>query len=272
MHLRTIPVIPVLLTATLLVGIASASAATATFSNTNTIVINDSDSPPTVATPYPSTNLVTGLDGTLITKVTVSLFGFAHTFPSDVDIVLVGPQGQNAIVFSNVGGQATKIPVTNIDLTLDDDAGASLPTDSELVSGTFKPTQGFASAFPFDFPAPAPKTADLMGPFLANFQNTEPNGTWNLYIVDDNGGDSGVITGGWSLTITTAPVLLSIARQQTNAILSWTNGATGYTLQTTPSLKPAAWANVPTAPVEVSGRFVVTNGMGSGRAFYRLIK
>jgi hypothetical protein len=254
------------------IGIASAPAATVTFSNTNAIVINDSDNPPTAATPYPSTNLVTGLGGTIISKVSVSLFGFAHTFPSDVDIVLVGPEGQNAILLSNVGGQATKMPVTNIDLTLDDDAEMNLPTDGELTSGTFKPTQGFTNAFPFDFPAPAPKTADLMGPFLANFKNTEPNGTWSLYVVDDNGGDSGVITGGWSLTITTTPVVLSITRQQTNAIVSWTNAAIGYTLQAAPALRPPAWTNVQTAPVEVSGQFIVTNNIAPGAVFYRLIK
>ncbi|HEX4265150.1 MAG TPA: hypothetical protein VH597_12490, partial [Verrucomicrobiae bacterium] len=91
-------------------------------------------------------------------------------------------------------------------------------------------------------------------------------------VVDDNGGDSGVINGGWSLTITTTPVLLSIARQQTNAVVSWTNTVTGYTLQATPSLRPPAWTNVQTAPVGVSGRFVVTNNIAPGAAFYRLIK
>ena len=262
----------VFLAAALLIGVTSAPAATFTFSNTNTITINDSENPPTVASPYPSTNLVTGLQATVISKVTVSLHGFAHTFPSDVDIVIVGPEGQNAIVLSNVGGQTTKTPVTNIDLVLDDDAAANLPTEAALTSGTFRPTQGFTNAFLFDFPAPAPATTNLMGPFLSNFKNTEPNGIWSLYVVDDNGGDSGVITGGWSLTITTSPVLLSITRQQTNAILSWTNALTGYTLQATPSLKPAAWTNVQTAPVDVSGKFIVTNNIASGAAFYRLIK
>jgi subtilisin-like proprotein convertase family protein len=253
-------------------GLASAPAATVTFSNTNSIVINDSESPPTAATPYPSTIEVTNLSGEIITKVTVSLFGFAHTFPSDVDIVLVGPEGQNAIVLSNVGGQTTKTPVTNIDLVLDDDAESYLPTEAALTSGTFKPTQGFTHPFLFDFPPPAPKTADLMGPFLSNFNNTEPNGTWSLYVVDDSGGDSGVITGGWSLTLTTAPVLLSITQQQTNAIVSWTNTATGYTLQSTAALSPAAWTNVNIVPSLVGGYYTVTNPMAVNSAFYRLTK
>jgi hypothetical protein len=253
-------------------GPAAASAATVTFSNTNAIIINDSSNPPTAATPYPSTNLVTGLGGTIISKVTVSLFGFAHTFPSDVDIVLVGPQGQNAIVLSNVGGASSTNAVTNIDLTLDDDAVSYLPVTNSLVSGTFKPTQGDTSAFEFDFPPPAPTTADLMGPFLSNFKNTEPNGTWNLFIVDDTASDSGVITGGWSLTITTTPVLLAISRQQTNAIVSWTNAAAGYTLQSTTVLSPPGWTNVSIVPAVVDGYYTVTNPMTAPRAFYRLTK
>jgi hypothetical protein len=253
-------------------GLASVTAATFTFSNTNEIIINDSQNPPTIATPYPSTNQVTGLGGTIITKVTVSLFGFAHTFPSDVDIVLVGPEGQNAIVMSNVGGQTSGIPVTNIDLTLDDDGATNLPVNAALVSGTFKPTQGNSQPFLFDFPAPAPTTAELMGPFLSNFKNTEPNGTWSLYVVDDTADDSGVITGGWSLTVTTTPVLLSIAQRQTNAVLSWTNAAAGYTLQSTPVLNPSSWTAVGITPVDVSGYYTVTNAETNKATFYRLAK
>lgn len=252
-------------------GVAQANAGTFTFSNTNAIVINDSASPPTAASPYPSTNEVSGLGGSIVSKVTVSLVGFAHTFPSDVDIVLVGPGGQNAILMSNVGG-TTKMPVTNIDLTLDDDAASYLPVTNALVSGTFKPTMGDTNAFLFNFPPPAPTTAQLMGPYLSNFKNTDPNGTWSLYVVDDTTGDSGVITGGWSLTITTTPVVLSIAQRQTNSILSWTNAATGYTLQASPSLTSGTWTNVNITPVDVNGFFTVTNPATAGRLFYRLMK
>jgi hypothetical protein len=254
--------------AILLAGTAAAAAGTFTFSNTNAIIINDSSNPPTAGSPYPSTNRVTGLAGSLITKVTVSLFGFAHTFPSDVAIVLVGPRGTNAILMANVGG-TTRTPVTNIDLTLDDDAASYLPLDSALVSGTFKPT---TNTFSFPFPAPAPATDEMMGASLANFQNTEPNGTWSLYVVDDYQDDSGVITGGWSLTISTAPVLLSIARQQTNAVLSWTNAAAGYTLQSTLTLAPPAWTNVLDPVTVASGNFIVTNAITTNRMFYRLAK
>jgi hypothetical protein len=249
-------------------GMAAATAGTFTFSNTNAVIINDSANPPTAGSPYPSTNQVTGLAGSLITKVTVSLFGFAHTFPSDVAILLVGPGGQNAILMANVGG-SSRMPVTNLDLTLDDDAASYLPLDSALISGTFKPT---TNTFSFPFPAPAPTTDELMGASLANFQNTEPNGTWSLFVADDYQEDSGVITGGWSLTISTTPLLLSIARQQTNAVLSWTNAAAGYTLQSTPVLNPPAWTNVLDPVTVASGHFIVTNAITTNRMFYRLAK
>jgi hypothetical protein len=259
----------ILVTAAIFIsGLTTVAAGTFTFSNTNAIVINDSAAPPTAASPYPSTNVVSGITGGYVTKVTVQIHGFAHTFPADVDMVLVGPGGQNVVLMGNVGKLNLPQAATNVDLTLDDEALANMPLDTDLVSGTFKPTQ--RQTFVFDFPTPAPTTASLMGTNLSNFKNLNPNGTWSLYVVDDTEANSGVITGGWSLTITTAPVALTIATSQTNAILSWTNGAIGYNLQASPSLSPATWANVSIAPAVISGNYVVTNAMTNKTTFYRL--
>jgi hypothetical protein len=52
-------------------------------------------------------------------KVTVTLNQFQHIFPDDVDLLLVGPGGQKAIIMSDVGGN---FPVSGIDITLDGDA------------------------------------------------------------------------------------------------------------------------------------------------------
>ena len=251
-------------------GLSTVAAGTFTFSNTNAIVINDSASPPTAASLYPSTNVVSGITGSYVTKVTVQIHGFAHSFPADVDMVLVGPGSQNVVLMGNVGKLNLPQPATNIDLTLDDDAATGMPLDTDLVSGTFKPTQ--RQAFQFDFPAPAPTTASLMGTNLSNFKNINPNGTWSLYVVDDTEANSGVITGGWSLTITTSPVALSIATSQTNAVLSWTNAASGYTLQASPSLSSGTWASVSITPVVISGNYVVTNAMTNKTTFYRLVQ
>ncbi len=155
------------------------------FSNFSGITLPDSGA----GNPYPSQVNVAGLIGN-IRKVRVTV-GLSHTFPDDVDILLVGPGGQNAIIMSDVGGN---IDATNVVLTLDDAATDGLPDNGPLVSGTFKPTNfGTGDAFPG--PAPAPGGTSP----LSVFNRTNPNGTWNLYAVDDNGQDMGQISA-WSLS------------------------------------------------------------------------
>lgn len=151
-----------------------------------------------VATPYPSSISVSGITGT-VTKVTASLFGISHTFPSDVDILLVGPAGQKVILMSDADGGTD---IVNVNLTFDD-AGPAIGTT--VISGTFRPTNvGTGDTFA----APAP--AAPYGAALADFNGTNPNGTWSLFVVDDASGDVGTIAGGWSLSFQTAdPVCCS---------------------------------------------------------------
>jgi subtilisin-like proprotein convertase family protein len=247
----------------------SSSSASSTFANTNAIIINDTTNPPTIASPYPSTITVSGLAGTEITKVTVQLFSLHHTFPDDIDILLIGPGGQEAMVMANVGGDV-RSPVTNINLTLDDDAPTFLPFDPPLVSGTFKPTKRLET-LTFDFPAPVPSGSASVPAALSIFNHAQPDGAWRLYVIDDAYPDSGGIDGGWGLTLTTSPVLLSILPAANSVVLSWTNSLAGYTLQTTPNLA-IAWTNALPPPVVVSGRFTVTNNISGATRFYRLIK
>jgi hypothetical protein len=84
----------------------------------------------------------------------------------------------------------------DLTLTLDDQAARPIPKDpGALTSGTFRPTNA-GSQFPVDLPAPP-----LSGRSdLAVFNNADPNGTWQLFL--DDGFDSGVVDGGWSLQIT----------------------------------------------------------------------
>ena len=182
------------------------SPCTTTFSNPANIAINDSPAPPTTAAPYPASINVAGLSGT-IAKVTVSLNGLNHTFPDDLDILLVGPQGQSLIVLSDVGGGTG----ADVSLTLDDSAAASLPDSGLLVSGTFRPGNvGTGDSFPL--PAPTPpynSTAPAGAATLSSvFDGTNPNGTWSLYVIDDGDLDSGSISSGWSLAVTTTPCAL----------------------------------------------------------------
>src|SRR5882724_6644087 len=167
---------------------AANSVLSSTFSNPAPITIDDN----AAATPYPSTITVAGLSG-VINKVTVTLTNINHTFPDDIDILLVGPTGQKTILMSDAGGT---LDLVNVTLTLDDAAASLLPDGGQIVSGTFKPADFEAGD---TFPAPAPD-----GPYpaaLSGFNGTNPNGTWSLYVVDDAVGDVGNISGGWSLTI-----------------------------------------------------------------------
>jgi len=156
------------------------------------IVIRDNDA----ADPYPATIEVEGLVGT-VTNVRVRLNGVHHSFAGDVEALLVGPEGQNALV---MGESIAQDVVTGTVITFDD-LGPGSPF--RLVSGIFSPIHllGLGNAA-FAPPAPGEPYAGS----LSVFDGTEPNGTWRLFIQDDDTPDGGVIAGGWSLDVqTTGP-------------------------------------------------------------------
>ncbi len=158
----------------------TATASTVTRTASTPISIPDIGS----ATPYPATLAVAGLTG-VIEDVAVRLEGLTHTYPEDLDILLVGPGGQRAMFMSDVGGLDD---VANITLTFQD--GAPPPSPTHLVTGTFSPSNISPTE---SLPAPAPP-----GPYptpLSVFHNTDPNGTWQLYIEDDFTVDVGTLTG-----------------------------------------------------------------------------
>lgn len=164
------------------------------FTNSSPITINDAV---TIGTdsPYPANILVSGMAGNT-TNVSVTISNLNHSFPDDIDMLLVGPLGGNLLILSDVGGSDD---VTNRTITLDDSAAASIPDATTLNSGTFKPTNiGTGDTFPAPAPPPSVSTT-----FAGAFNGVSPNGTWSLYAVDDLGADIGSIGNGWSVTITT---------------------------------------------------------------------
>ena len=173
------------------------------FSNPTSIAIPESGA----STPYPSTINVSGLSGNLA-SLEVTLTDLNHTYSDDIDVLLVGPTGAKVILMSDVGGSDG---VNNLTLTFDPSATAGLPDAGQITSGTYRPTD-FGPGDLFDSPAPA-------GPYgtaFSVFNNTNPNGTWSLYVIDDGSGDSGTIAGGWSLNIgTNTPVGGTIAIAKT---------------------------------------------------------
>jgi subtilisin-like proprotein convertase family protein len=183
-------------TVTFSIRLGTLAVSSASFANPGAVAILDTPRIGGIApgSPYPSNIAVSGITGT-VTKVTATLRNMSHTFPGDIDILLVGPGGQKMILMSDAGGSDD---INNVTLTFDDAAAAALPS-SLIVSGTFRPTN---SGTGDTFPAPAP--AGPYGAALSAFNGVSPNGTWSLYVVDDAGIDAGNIAGGWSLTITTA--------------------------------------------------------------------
>jgi serine/threonine protein kinase len=158
-----------------------------TISNAQAIAIPKSGS----ATPYPSTIEVSDLRG-VVTDLNVQLDGFQHAFPSDVDVVLVGPGGQNVDLMNGVGGFGS---VSGLTLTFDDE-GTPLKPGRTVTSGTFSPSSSTKrEGFGFRGPPPAPSPPH--GTSLALFNGIDPNGTWDLYVFDDSDRDAGQITGGW---------------------------------------------------------------------------
>ena len=209
------------------------------FSNTAAIAINDA----AAGSPYPSNIAVSGLSGT-VTKVTVDLTGISHTYPDDIDILLVGPGGQNALIMSDVGDDPD---IVGVNLTLDDAAASSLPDASQIVSGTFKPTN--IDTTTDVFPAPAPATGG--GSVLSVFNGSSPNGTWALYIRDDVGTDSGSISSGWTLHITTSgcgstPTATPTATSTSTATRTSTNTPTPTNTATSTSTSTFTPTKTPT--------------------------
>ena len=131
-----------------------------------------------------------------IKDVNLTLLNLDHTFPDNVDVMLVQGNRQ-ATVMSDVGGNND---ISNVTLTLDDQAGVSLPDASALSSGTFQPTNmiGFGEVGD-TFPAAPPQNG---GEGLSAFNGANPDGQWQLFVHDDFNADTGSFAGGWSLEIT----------------------------------------------------------------------
>ena len=197
-------------TVTFTFQLGTLSNSTTTFSNSAAITI-PAGAPGTTtgpATPYPSNITVAGVTGA-VSKVTVTLKTMNHTFPDDIDVLLVGPGGQKILLMSDAGGS---VDIVNVNYTFDDAAASAMADGALNASGTYKPTNIGAGD---TFPGPAP-----VGPYpdpqlLSVFNGVNPNGTWSLYIFDDVGGDVGNVNGGWELNLTTSQ---SICNTQTCSI------------------------------------------------------
>jgi uncharacterized delta-60 repeat protein len=207
---------------------------TNTFANTNLIIINDY----AAASPYPSTINVSGVGGSLI-KATVTFAKLTHSWPADIDALLESPSQQSTLLMAHAGGG---FGVNGVTLTFDDDASTCL-LQTQIVSGTYKPTAYFPVA---TFPAPAPPVPYATN--LSSLYDGNPNGAWSLFVIDDTPINDGVISNGWSLNLITASPIASQPLQFGNImisngkfILSITNPPVSTIIQASTNLTSTNW-------------------------------
>lgn len=144
-----------------------------------------------IGSPYPNPLTVSGLLTSGVTVKSVTINNYSHTFPDDVDLVLVSPSNQSVILMSDAGGGTD---ATGQNFTFDDAAPATLADGAFNTSGTYRPTNfGAGDNWPAPGPGGAP-SATTLATFTGNM-----NGTWNLYSFDDVTGDIGIISS-WSIT------------------------------------------------------------------------
>lgn len=211
---------PLLAPLAILAALAVAPSAGATpFTNPTAMTILD-NSP---ASLYPSPITPTGLTGT-VSNVTVTLHALSHEFLSDMDILLVAPNGAAAVLWSDACYSFQTTAPT--DFAFDDAALAPpLATGCAVIPAPMKPINYPADDVAFGcgtdpdvFPAPAPPGPSSGGyptgaQALSVFNGmtaATAMGTWRLFVRDDCGVSVGSIAGGWTLEIATMPTAVTV--------------------------------------------------------------
>lgn len=222
--------------------LGTVNTSTTTRSNSTAITIRDNMS----GTPYPSTINVSGVAGP-VAAVKVTLAGFSHTYPEDVDIVLVSPDGRKVALMGSAGGANDAVNAT---LVFDDAATETI--GGAVVSGTYLPSGAVAA-----MPVPAP-----VGPYvsaLSEFKGAQANGIWSLYVADAAAEDIGSISGGWSLEIVTSePVCCA---ENTPPVF------TAIAPKTVVVGRPVNFAVIATDPVDGDPITLTASGLPAGANF-----
>ena len=246
--------------------VTQANSSTLIFANPAPIVIPGVG----LANPYPSTITVAGVTST-ISKVTVTLGSLQHSYPADIDMLLVGPQGQKVAILSDCGRGA---PISGVTLTFSDSAASAVPLFGPIVSGMYLPTDYEPGELgePDSFPQ-APLGATSTN--LSVFNGTSPNGVWSLYVVDDGPGDQGVINAGWNMQITVRPPgevsLTSLARLEGGSVQLRGRGAAEGVYKIEASENLVDWHELGPATADTSNlfEFLDLTAIGHPTRFYR---
>ena len=215
------------------VPVGNANLGITSFSNATPIELPTVPNTSGPANPYPSNIVVAAFSETVI-GARVTLNGLSHTWPNDLDFLLVSPSGQKMIILSDAFGSDDAINAT---LELRDDALDAAPVGDFALTSThaFRPTNHGAND-PFDAPAPGGPylNAEPSGAatFASAFGGIDPNGVWSLYIDDDVGSDAGLISGGWTLSLLFAqPATCDTCMLSVGGTVTGLNGGNSVSLQ-----------------------------------------
>ncbi len=171
--------------------------------------------------PNPSNIFVTNLPGT-ISSMTVKMKNFSVFRPTDLESLLVGPNGASAPTntqtfdfFSKAGGIN---PYGPADTTFTDSSAAvpsNSPPGASSGPASYGPTSYTASPF-YILPA-TPQHATTAGQFTFNtgaltgtsggvYSKTDPNGTWSVYFNQLTHSTGSGASGGWCVNFIENPV------------------------------------------------------------------
>lgn len=176
------------------------------FYNPSPITLPAAGSQAGPALPYGS-HLTVSHAGGVVTKVSLNLSNLSYSFPRDLQMLLVNPDGTNFEVWGHV---STGNPANNVTISLDDQGSPTLTNSAvDLASGTFKPACTLVGDI---FPAPATTPFFAASPagsatLASAFNNRSANGVWTLYISSTVNGSFGSLANGWSLTLNTVPAV-----------------------------------------------------------------
>jgi subtilisin-like proprotein convertase family protein len=169
------------------------------------------------ASPYPLTRAVSGVDG-LVTDMNVMLTGIYHQNAADLEMMLMGPRGQYALLLSD----SCPGDVRWGNWTFDDEAGLFPSVEQPCESGALKPVGRTDEVV---YPNLGFALAGVQAP-LSKLDLTDPNGTWKLYVWDDHpfNNQSGLFLDRFTLQLQTRP---RAALELGNTTLAVDEGASG---------------------------------------------
>ena len=119
------------------------------------------------------TSMISVPDALTVGDINVTV-DIAHTRDKDLDVFLVGPDGTQVELFTDVGGNGDNFQGT----TLDDQAATPITLGSAPFSGSYQPEGS-----------------------LANFEGKPADGGWTLRVTDDQRREVGTLNS-WSIDIT----------------------------------------------------------------------